>query len=162
MIDTKRVSDRRALRFESLDAAVRDAELLEEAERNDKLRATGNWKLGQALGHLAFWARAPFDGYPEMPRPPWFMRLLMPLFKQGILNKKMPVGIRMPQVPEGTIGVERLPTEGALGQMRSAFERMANQSPTLQNPLFGPMTHEEWIKLNLRHAELHLSFFRAS
>jgi hypothetical protein len=50
-------------------------------------------------------------------------------------------------------------TDQALGEMRAAFERLAKQTPTTPNPIFGAMTHDEWVKLNLRHAELHLSFF---
>ena len=161
MIDTKRVSDRRALRFESLDAAVRDAELLAEAERNVKLRATGNWKLGQALGHLAFWARTPFDGYPEMPRAPWFVRLLVKPFKNHLLNKKLPAGGRIPNVPGGTHGIEPMPTDDAIDWLHAAFARLERESPQVPNIALGPLTHEDWIKLNLRHAELHLSFFHA-
>jgi hypothetical protein len=29
-------------------------------------------------------------------------------------------------------------------------------SPTIGNPAFGKLTHEQWVQLNLRHAELHL------
>jgi hypothetical protein len=69
MINTKKVRDRRALRFETVDDVLRDAELLAEAARRGTLRATGNWTLGQALAHLATWINMPFDGYPEMRRP---------------------------------------------------------------------------------------------
>ena len=42
------------------------------------------------------------------------------------------------------------------------FGRLESQVPTRPNPLFVSLTHEEYIKLNLRHAELHLSFFHAA
>jgi hypothetical protein len=161
MINTRKVSDRRQLRFESLDEAGRDAEALAEAERQGTLRATGNWTLGQSIGHVAFWARAPFDGYPVMPQMPWLLRKLLPLFKNGFLNKRLPAGARIWGVPEGTFGVERLATDEALAQLRTAFDRLAGESPSVLNPIFGELTHEEWIKLNLRHAELHLSFFHS-
>ena len=159
MIDTKKVADRRRLRFEALDAAVRDAEMLADAERGGSLLATGNWSLGQAVGHLAFWARAPFNGYPAMRQPPWLLRKLLPLFKNRFLNHKLPAGARIPGVPDGTFGVEPLATDAALEELRREFFRLAKQAPAAPNLIFGPMTHEEWIKLNLRHAELHLSFF---
>ncbi len=159
MIDTRKVVDRRRLRFEALDEAVRDAEMMADAERGGSLRATGNWSLGQAVGHLAFWARAPFDGYPAMRQPPWLLRKLLPLFKSRFLNNKLPAGARIPGVPDGTFGVEPLPTDQALEELQTNFSRLAKQAPAVPNLVFGPMTHEEWIKLNLRHAELHLSFF---
>jgi len=161
MINTKKVRDRRKLRFETVEDALRDADALAAAERRGTLRATGNWKLGQALGHLAFWANAPFDGYPDMRKPPWFMRVLMPLFKGRFLNKGLPAGIHIPGVPNGTFGTDFMATDQGLAKMRSAFERLAKQSPTRPNPIFGEMPHEDWLKLNLRHAELHLSFFHA-
>ena len=161
MIDTRRVTDRRSLRFESLEEAVRDAEALAAAEGRGALRATGNWRLGQAIGHLAFWARLPFDGYPGIPQPPWLLRRLAPLFKSRFLNKGLPAGTRFPRVADGTFGVAQLPTVEALDQLRAAFGRLAKESPSGPNPVLGPLTHEEWIKLNVRHAELHLSFFHA-
>lgn len=159
MIDTKQIKDRRTLRFENFDEVLRDAEKLAEAERRGTLRTTGNWSLGQALGHLAFWANAPFDGYPDMPRMPWLMRMLLPLFKNRFLNKGMPAGVQIRGVPAGTFGVEPMATDQALPALRSALERMDREQPTAPNPIFDHMTHAEWIKLNLRHAELHLSFF---
>jgi hypothetical protein len=161
MINSRKVTDRRQLRFASLDEGVRDAEALAEAERQGSLRVTGNWTLGQSIGHVAFWARAPFDGYPEMPQMPWLLRKLLPLFKNGFLNKRLPAGGRIPGVPEGTFGTEQLTTDDALAQLRAAFERLGRESPTVPNPIFGELTHEEWIKLNLRHAELHLGFFHS-
>jgi hypothetical protein len=159
MIKTRSVKDRRPLRFEKLDEAVRDAEALAEAELAGTLRTTGNWTPGQAIGHLAFWANAPFDGYPEMRPMPWLMKKLTPLFKKRFLNKGLPAGARIPGVAVGTFGVDAMPTDDALARLRSAFARLASQVPTEPNPIFDHMTHEEWIKLNLRHAELHLSFF---
>jgi Protein of unknown function (DUF1569) len=160
MINTKRVRDRRKVRFETFDEAIADAEMLAAAERNGTLRALGNWTLGQAIGHIAYWADAPFDGYPKTPPLPWLLRVLLPLLKNGFLNKKLPAGARIPGTPDGTFGVDVLPTDEALGRLQSAFDRLAKQKPTRLNPVFGEMTHAEWIKLNLRHAELHLSFLK--
>lgn len=159
MIDTKRVKDRRRLRFENFEQALDDVQMLAEAEQRGKLRSTGNWTLGQSLGHVAYWASVPYEGYPAMRRPPWFLRLLFPLLKSTFLNKGLPAGARIPGTEAGTFGVELMPTAQALADLRSAFTRLATQSPTLPNPIFGQMSHDDWIKLNLRHAELHQSFF---
>jgi hypothetical protein len=29
---------------------------------------------------------------------------------------------------------------------------------TAANPSMGPLSHEQWVEVHLRHAELHLSF----
>lgn len=159
MIDTRKTTDRRELGFESFAEVLADAESLAAAERHGALRATGNWQLGQAIGHLAFWANAPFDGYPPMPRVPWFMRFLLKLWKNKILDGSMPAGMKIPRVPGGTFGTESMATDEAIGQLLVALARLEAQAPTEPNPAFGLLTHQEWIKLNLRHAELHLGFF---
>jgi hypothetical protein len=159
MINTKKVHDRRALRFDTVDDVLRDAELLAEAARRGTLRATGNWTLGQALAHLATWVNMPFDGYPEMRRPAWWMRLLRPLITKWLVNKSFPAGVRIAGVEGGTFGIEPCENDDGLARLRSAFGRLAVESPTQTSPVFGPMTREEWIKFHLRHAELHLSFF---
>jgi len=159
MVNTRQVTNRRPLRFANFGAVVRDAESLAGAERRGTLRAMGNWTLGQAIGHLAYWARAPLVGYPELPRPPWLLRVMMPLLKNGFLNKRLPAGVRIRGVADGTLGTEKMATDRALGELRAALDRWANETPSRPNPILGTLTHGEWIKLNLRHAELHLSFF---
>lgn len=159
-INTRTVKDRRKVRFEKVADAVRDAEVLAEAERRGALRASGNWTLGQAVGHVAVWANYAFDGYPEMPQPPWFVRVLVPLFKNHFLNKGLPAGAKLGKVPGGTFAIERMETDRAIDVLRAAFERLERQTPPGSHPLLGAMTHDDWIKLNLRHAELHFSFFQ--
>ena len=149
---------RRKLRFETIDDALADAERLVAAERADRLARAGNWTLGQALGHLATWANFAFDGYPPEIRPPLPIRMMLRALRKKFLNTGMPAGVRIANAPEGTLGVEVLPTDEGLARYRAAVERLRRTPPTLENPAFGKLTHEEWIRLNLRHAELHLSF----
>lgn len=159
MIDTKKVKGRRSLRLESLDAALAEAERLSQIESQGKLVARGNWTLGQAVGHIAYWAERPYEGFPTLRPMPWPMRMLLKLMKGRMLNKGMPVGVKIPGVPDGTLGIDPMPTGAAIARLRDAFTRLSIESPTTPSPLFGRMTHDEWIALNLRHSELHLSFF---
>jgi hypothetical protein len=159
MINTKKVRDRRVLRFETLDDVLRDAEMLAGAARGGTLRATGNWTLGQALAHLATWVNMPFDGYPEMRGSAWWMRLLRPVITWWLVNKGFPAGVRIAGVEDGTFGIEPCEVDEGLERLRAAFGRLAGEEPMRTSPVFGPMTREEWVKFHLRHAELHLSFF---
>ncbi len=70
----------------------------------------------------------------------------------------MGAGARIPKVPNGTLGTELMSTEEGLSSFRANFQRIAAECPTRPNVIFGPLTHDEWINLHLRHAELHLSF----
>jgi hypothetical protein len=159
MILTRRVKDRRRLRFENFEDVLRDAESLASAECARTLRASGNWKLGQVLGHLAFWADAAFDGYPDLPRPSWLMRKLMPLFRKYVSFKRMPAGFRFRGVEGGTFGITEMSTEGGLDRLRRAYNRLASQTPPPHDQGFGEMSRDELLGFHLRHAELHLSFF---
>lgn len=157
-IDTKNVR-RRSLSFRTLDDALVEARKLAEADAAGRVVASGNWTLGQALGHIAAWCDFAFDGYPPaMKAPPWFLRPLFRLMKKKFL-RGLPQGYRMPKVSGGTYGVEVLPTAEGLARMERAFARLKHRAPSAPNLVFGPMTHEEWIALQSRHAELHLGFF---
>lgn len=151
-------TQRRNLRFESLEAAIAEAESLVRLEQQGKLTHIGQWTLGQALGHLATWANFPFDGYPPEVHAPWFIRMILRAMRGTILKKGMMAGVKVGKVPGGTLGTEVIPAEEGLTRVKAAFARLQANVPVVSNPAFGKLTHEEWIQLNIRHAELHLSF----
>jgi hypothetical protein len=150
---------RRKLRFSTVDDALAESMRLAAAEREGGLSTAGNWSLGQTLGHLATWANFALDGYPASVHPPAVVRLIARLLRNRVINKGMPPGMKIGRVPGGTLGTEQIPTDLGLSRFAEAMERLRNTAPTEPNPAFGPLTHEQWINLNLRHAELHLGFF---
>lgn len=157
-INTKHVK-RRDVRYESLDDAMADMNRLAALERNGKLDALGNWSLGQAIGHLATWAEFAYTPCP-VPPPPLLIRLVLPMLRNRFLNKGMPAGVAIPGVEGGTLGTEPMPTAAAIEKFTEVAERLKREAPTQPSPAFGKMSQEDGIKLQLRHSELHLSFFR--
>ena len=149
---------RRRLRLNTVDEAIAEAQHLAAADRAGRLTQLGNWPLGQALGHLATWAEFPFKGYPESVHAPWFVRMILRLMRNQILAKGMMPGVKIRNIPSGTLGLDLLTPDEGLRRYRAAMERLKSSCPTVINPVFGKLTHEQWIQLNLRHAELHLSF----
>jgi hypothetical protein len=145
------------LRFESLDQALAEAESLAEAERAGRLRRLGNWTLGQTLGHVATWMDYAYTGVPL--KVPFFIRWILTLRKRKYLYMPMGAGAKIPGVPGGTLGTEVVTLDDALPRLRKICERLKAEPPTLPSAVFGRLTHEESIALNLRHAELHLGFF---
>jgi hypothetical protein len=157
-IDTRRVSDRRRLRFETIDAMLADADALAAAERDGQLVQMGNWTLGTAINHLAVWAEFAFTGTPLTP--PWYVRAVSRLLKKRFLTKGLSAGVNIPGIDGGTLGTEPTPTDLGLPRLHEAMDRLRRETPEKPNALFGPLTREEWTALQLRHAELHLSFFK--
>lgn len=158
-IDTAKVTGCRQLRFETPEDLMRDVERLVAAERGGTLTRCGNWTLGQALGHLAAWVDYAFDGYPMKP-PPWLIRVIVRFSKNKFVHDRMPRGVRIPGIEGGTKATEVISTDEGVARLERAWGRLRASKPTQKSPIFGAMTHEEWIGLNLRHAELHLGFFK--
>jgi hypothetical protein len=155
-VETEKVAGRRMLRFESIDQVMAEVDRLVEAERAGRLRQLGNWTLGQTLGHVATWAEYSYTGAPL--KVPFFIKWILRLRKQKFLYEPMRAGAKIPRVEGGTLATERLPLDEALGRMRRVMERLKSEAPTSANVILGPLKHEEWIAITLRHAELHLGF----
>lgn len=157
-VNTKK-AERRPLRLDSVPALRAEIDRVVEAERAGRLRRTGNWTVGQAFGHVAAFIDYGYIGFPaDLPMPPGPVRFLLKFMKNKFLNKGLPVGIRIPKVPGGTLAIEPLPTDEGTRRLKAALDRLEAQPPSHPSPAFGVMSREDWTKLQLRHAELHLSF----
>jgi len=157
MVKTAKVEDRRKLRFETVVALLLDVDKIVAADKAGKLRRSGNWTAGQAFGHLATWINYAYEGFPM--RVPWIIRVLIRMKKNSYLRSGMQAGVHIPKVPNGTYGTELLGTEEGAERLRKALGRLkSNERAKFDSPAFGPMGDQERLALNLRHAELHLSF----
>lgn len=149
--------ERRKLTFATLDDVVRDAENLL-AKGYD---GAGNWDLAQVCLHLVEWFRAPLDGAPRMPlllRPAfWIVRhTIGPAMRRKYVVRGLPSGT--PAVRETTFP----PGEDAataVAKLKDVAERFkAHTGPIHPSPVFGAMTKDEALQIQLKHCEHHLSF----
>ncbi len=152
MINTK-TAPRRKITYATFDDVVADAERLVAAGAG----TTGNWSVGQILEHIATVIDKELDGFAN--RPPLPVRLVGRwILKKKFLRDGMPAGFQL----KGGIAKEILPdetdTQQALEHLRKAADRLKNHSGGMDHPFFGPMTHEEILKINCCHSELHMSF----
>jgi hypothetical protein len=157
-IDTRK-APRRKVRFTSV--AELDAELdrIERADLEGRLKATGNWTPGQILGHIATWLEFGWCGYPPELRPPAIIKGILRLRKNKYLRDGMPVGVRIPGLKDGTLGTEPISTREGLARLRKALEPLRRgETQPHPSPAFGALSASDCAQLNLRHAELHLSF----
>jgi hypothetical protein len=152
-VETKNVVGRRKLKFASIDEAVADAE---KCVSSPQTKMLGNWPLGQLLMHLTLAMNSSIDGISA--KAPWFIRLLSPLFKGRILKHGMSAGFKLPKEVEAGFFPAAPSSQEALEKFRAAANRIKTERMTSPHPVFGRLTHEEWMKLHLRHAELHLGF----
>jgi uncharacterized protein DUF1569 len=149
---------RRPLVFNGLDDVVRDAESLL-ASGYEK---AGNWDLAQVCNHLADWMGFPIDGFPKPPAPVramlWVMKKAIGRKKllQYLADKSFPAGKpTMPQTVHSVGGDPR----AAVGGLKQNVERLkAYAGEIVPSPLFGPMTKDEAVGMQLVHAAHHLSF----
>jgi hypothetical protein len=155
-IDTAH-AERRKLRFDSVAALLAEVDRIEAADASGTLRRSGNWTAGQTFGHLAAWIDYGYDGYPM--KVPWFVRFFIRRKLPTYLRDGMRAGVRIPRTSDGTFGTERLSTEEGAKRLRAALKRLADRAPPrFESPAFGPMSFDDRVALNLRHAELHLGF----
>jgi Protein of unknown function (DUF1569) len=167
MIDTTKVHGRRALRFDSLEQVLVDSRACVAAGAAGGLERLGNWTIGQALNHLAAWIDYPLLGYPPELEFPEAIKVQARAAKARILREAMQPGERLPLEglagASGTLATEDVPADVGLARLESAVARLRSGRPhdptPLPDPAFGVITHDEWTQMNLRHAELHLSFF---
>jgi hypothetical protein len=144
---------RRSLRFESLQAALDDAERLATGPH----RTIGKWSLAEIFEHLARTLDGFYDGFGFQAA--WWIRKLMgPLIVRRILSKGMPAGIRLRGDAIALVPSDPVELQVSLDHLRRAMARLESEPPRHPHPGFGPMRHEHVKALHLRHCELHLSF----
>jgi len=158
MKNTKHVTDRRQLRLNTVDEVLADIDKIVAAEKAGTLRTSGNWTAGQAMGHIAAWINYAYEGFPMGP-PPWPIRVILGFLKKKYLREGMPTGVMIPKVKNGTFATEVLSIDEGATRLRKALNRLKSGEPAkFKSPAWGDMPDSERVALNLRHAELHLSF----
>ncbi|MGH7244124.1 MAG: DUF1569 domain-containing protein [Phycisphaerales bacterium] len=161
-VNTKKVrvcpDGARELHFADLDAVLIEIDRIAAADRAGRVKQVGNWSAGQIFAHLATWIDYSYDGFPPKLNPPWIIKFILKFQKNRFINKSMPRGVRIPGIDNGTLGTEFATLDEGERRLRHSIERLKRERPTQKSVLFGEMTHDEWIKGTLRHAELHMSY----
>jgi hypothetical protein len=159
-VNTAKVAGRRHVHFESIDEVLAEVERIRTADQDGVLETLGNWSAGQILAHVAAWIEYGYSGYP-LKAPPFPLNWILRWMGKRMLKTGMNPGVRIPNVKEGTFGQDVMDVGEAADRLSRALVRLKNgEQCQYDSPAFGPMSHEDRIKLNLRHAELHLGFIR--
>ncbi len=155
--------DDRKLRFETAADLARELDALEAAHNEGGVVSTGVWSPGQNLQHVARFYKAAFDGFGFMfPAP---ARFLLRLFLKPVaLRRTFRGGLKIPAKARPLLQPdEGVSFEQGLADLRAQLGRIDNGERMQQpSPVLGPLSHDEWTELQLRHAELHLAKIRPS
>lgn len=144
---------RRQVTYDSLADMLRDARRLVAANAG----ATGEWSLGQIIQHLAMALNASVDGFGFTL--PWPLRIVgRYVIKGRILRNGMQPGIQLPAAAVPALAPPAIDPATALRNLELAVAHFEAAQSYAPHPAFGPITAEEANLIQLRHAELHLSF----
>lgn len=151
-VKTATVAGRRQLKFNSLDDILADAERC----ASENYRPLGNWSAAQIFEHLARVMNGTIDGLPFTV--PWIVRMVLKLFKRRFINGPMSPGFTLPTKAKSIVPEPIETTDQALNHLRQAIARLKQTDQRAPSPAFGVMTLEESDRLQMTHAEMHLSF----
>ncbi len=158
-INTKKAA-RRALSFSCTKCVREELARVEAAYASGALTHTGNWTEGEILDHVAkMWTMA-FDGFPEHARPPLIIKLIARLMKGKFTSgKTLPAGFKLPKQASFMLPDAGTTFEVGMQRMLRVLDRVdAGERMTIESPAFGKLSHDEWIRLHLSHAQLHFGF----
>lgn len=152
-VETKSVTDRRKLHYNSLEEFLADAEQLAAGD----VQMLGNWSLDQIFGHLAFSMNSSIDGFSfSLPRP--IQPIIKLFFKKTFIEGPIKPGFKVPAKSAAAAIPKPSAVEDKLNDLRAAIDRIKTETKRARHPGLGIITLEEWTLFHLRHAELHMSF----
>jgi Protein of unknown function (DUF1569) len=151
-VNTAKVAGRRKLAYGSFH------ELLDDADRltSGPIKTLGNWSAGQIFRHLATAYNSSIDGFTLTF--PWYLRAAGKLFKNKLVNGPMPAGFKLPKKSGKSLVPPEVSDDEGLAELYAAVERLKREPNRARHPLFGALSNDEWNKIHLAHASLHMSF----
>lgn len=147
-------AERRELSFSSFDEVLAEAERLASGE----VRVSGNHSFAEILRHLAI-AHNTTCGKTQPPKPPLFLRLMMPFIKGFIVKGPVKPGFKLPSESEAYFWpTESIEVAEAMNQLKESIDYFQSNGPTPVHPVFGKVDREAITRMNLGHCAMHLSF----
>lgn len=148
------MSQRRTLAFDNLDDIVQEVERL----ARGSVRTTGKHSFPQIVRHLAM-THHMMTGRIASPRPPLFLRIMLPFLRPVILNNPARPGFKLPPAAEAVFWPsDEIALDSAVAMLRESVTYYKQHGPLSVHPIFGKATREQLDRLACSHAAMHLSF----
>jgi hypothetical protein len=160
-IDTGRVLNRRAVRLRTIDDLLAEVERVAAALAAGSVRPLGNWSPAQVFWHLGRLIAFSFDGFSWRYRrgPQWLTRPFRFLAWRWLIRLAFRPGFQNPPEAAALEPPAEVSLEEAVASLRRQIERIRRgERMTQASAVEGPYSHEQWVYIHLRHAELHLSY----
>lgn len=145
-----------SLHFDSLEAIVDHVEGMNPST----VSSSGNWSPGELVHHVARTIHVSRTGFGDV-RLPLILRLVGPWMKKRVTTKTFKPGFKNPpylrQLFDPEPGID---FTAAIAILREEVSQSAGGHLTQRSPLLGEMSHEDWVNLHCRHAEMHFSFLQ--
>jgi hypothetical protein len=157
-VDT-RTAPRRELRFQSFEDILADIERVQSAVDAGRASTTGNWSVGENADHCARFIRAACDGFES--KAPGVVRLIARAlyFKKAMGDDPIPPGFKLPRQASALMPEAGISDSEGLDHLRKEVKRvLAGKEMTHPSPLFGPLSHRQWVIVQCKHCALHLSY----
>lgn len=154
MTDTRQVTDRRELHFSSMSDILDDVEYM---AAGDPPGSTGNWTSAQIVRHVGRIIEFSIEGFP-VPKAPLPLRIVCRLLRKKLLRDPMKPGVTLPPKFARLLPEDRTTWDEAVDDFRAVMMKLDTRRMTCPSPIFGKLSHEQWVQVHCRHAELHFSF----
>ena len=153
-------ADRRELHFTTLADILADAEAVTAGGTADP-PVTGNWNAAENIYHVAYLIGMANRGFDfKVPLPMKLIGRTLKLMNMHV--KPINPGINPPaKVVAAFAPPQGITVKQAIQKLRDEVAYAKDHGMTHPSPLFGKLTHDEWVQTNCRHAELHFGFIRA-
>jgi hypothetical protein len=152
-----RNAQRRSLQFTTMRDLLAEIDRVADADASGALGTTGNWTAGQVMQHVGRLIQFSFDGFDF--KAPWVLRTFGPRVKHTVLRKPFPAGLQLRGASRALIPDASVTTQEGAEYLRAQISRIAGgERMDKPSPVFGPLTHEEWTAVHLKHAALHFGF----
>jgi hypothetical protein len=144
----------------SVDETLRVLQAFQYVQSHPDEVCPANWTPGENLDHCAITFEIGLNG--SGMKLGLVVRLVGRLLT-GIITSDRPGAMR-PGFKLPASAVELAPRPGVtfqegMSRIRRAIRRLdAGERMTKPSPLLGALTHEQWVRLNLNHTQMHLGF----
>jgi len=153
----------RRIEFRTWDDLLTELDRLEASDRAGRIERAGTWSPGQNAWHVSEFIRMSIDGFGF--RAPLPLRLAASLIKGWAMGPKpIPRNIALRGPMARVIPHEPISTAAGFAALRAQIDRIerGGEQCTHPSPLFGALTHDEWVRLHLKHAAHHLGMLHPS